>query len=233
MRRMKINREWYFGHGQLDPGDLTYGKKQDRTVDLPHDYMIESDVYPEAPSGGASGYYNAGVAHYTREIDIPGDWAEDRFCLRVDGAMMNATVEVNGDKAALQHYGYAPFETDITRFVYPGERNRITITVNPSMQPNSRWYSGAGLFRGVELVNTPGLRIAFGGLSGYTRKIEYRADGSPETAYLQVSAEIKNEYAENHLAEVAFDLIREDTGETVKSSKTLTRVDAMSRERPT
>ena len=228
MRRMKINREWYFGLGQLDPSDLAYGKKQDRTVDLPHDYMIESDVYPEAPSGGSSGYYNAGVAHYTREIDIPGDWAEDRVFLRVDGAMMNATVEVNGDKAALQHYGYAPFETDITRFVYPGERNRVTVTLNPSMQPNHRWYSGAGLFRGVELVHTPGLHIAFGGLSGYTRKIEYRADGTPETAYLQVSAEIKNEYAENRLAEVAFDLIREDTGETVKSSKTLTRVEAMS-----
>ena len=67
---------------------------------------------------------------------------------------MNATVEVNGNLACLEHYGYAPFETDITRMVYPGQKNRIVITVNPSMQPNSRWFSGAGLFRGVELVHT-------------------------------------------------------------------------------
>ena len=228
MRSMKINQEWDFGLGQVDLGQRIRGIFGDRKVNLPHDYMIESDVYADAPSQAASGYYNAGVAHYAREIDIPADWENDQIYLRFDGAMMNATVEVNGNLACLQHYGYAPFETDITRLVYPGQKNRVVITMNPSMQPNSRWFSGAGLFRGVELAHTPKLHIAFGGLSGSTKKIEYKADGAPETAYLQVSAEIKNEYAENRLAEVTFALIDDKTGETVRTSKTLTQVQAMS-----
>ena len=192
MRSMKINQSWHFGLGPVDWGQRMRGEYGDRMVNLPHDYMVESDVFPEAVSGGASGYYNAGVAHYVKELDIPAEWAGERVVLRLDGAMMNATIDVNGSLAALQHYGYAPFEADITNHVYPGEKNRVFITVNPSMQPNSRWYSGAGLFRGVELAHMPKLHVAFGGLSGYTKKIEYKADGTPETAYLQVSAEIKN-----------------------------------------
>ena len=228
MRSMKINREWDFGLGQVDLGQRIRGIFGDRKVNLPHDYMIESDAYADAPSGPASGYYNAGVAHYAKEIDIPAEWENDQIFLRFDGVMMNATVEVNGNLSCLQHYGYAPFETDITHLVYPGQKNRVVITVNPSMQPNSRWFSGAGLFRGVELIHAPKLHVAFGGLSGYTKKIEYKADGTPETAYLQVSAEIKNEHAENRLAEVTFALIDDKTGETVKSSKTLTQVQPMS-----
>ena len=228
MRSMKINQEWDFAPGPLDLGSRLRGVWGDRKVNLPHDYMIESNVFPEAVSGGASGYYNAGAAHYAREIDIPADWENDQIFLRFDGAMMNATVEVNGSLAALQHYGYAPFETDITHLVYPGQKNRVVVTVNPSMQPNSRWFSGAGLFRGVEIAHTPKLHISFGGLSGYTKKIEYKADGAPETAFLQVSAEIRNEYAENRMAQVTFSLIDDRTGKTVKSSRTLTQVQAMS-----
>jgi len=228
MRSMKIHQGWDFGLGQVNPTDRYNGKYGDRKVNLPHDYMIEGEVYPEAPSGAASGYYNAGVAYYAKEIEIPAEWENDQVFLRLDGAMMNATVEVNGDKAALQHYGYAPFEVDITRFVYPGRKNSIFITLNPSMQPNCRWYSGAGLFRGVELVHTPRLHVCFGGISGFTKKIEYKADGAPETAYLRVSAEVRNETAENRLAEVTFALIDDQTGETVRTSQILTQVQPLS-----
>ena len=120
MRSMKINRDWYFGAGLLDHVKRLSGQLGECLVNLPHDYMIAGDVYADAPSGAASGYYNAGVAHYVKEIDIPAAWRDDRIALRLDGAMMNATVEVNGDKAVLQHYGYAPYEADISRFVYPG-----------------------------------------------------------------------------------------------------------------
>ena len=225
---MQINQGWHFGQGAMDLKNRLTGDFGSRIVNLPHDYMVESDVYAAAPSGAASGYYNAGVAWYEKDIDIPAAWQDDQIFLRFDGAMMNATVEVNGDKAALQHYGYAPFEADITNLVYPGQKNRVIITLNPSMQPNSRWYSGAGLYRGVELAHAPKLHIAWGGLRGFTKKIEYAADGQPVTAYLQVSAEIKNACAENRVAEVSFELIREDTGETVKTSKTVTRIEPLS-----
>ena len=228
-RTIPVNRDWLFDLGILQVNDRIRGNLGSRTVHLPHDYMIESDVFPEAPARAASGYYCAGVAHYSKELVIPAEWAGEQVFLRLDGAMMNATVEVNGSKAALQHYGYAPFEADITNLVYPGETNRIVITVNPSMQPNSRWYSGAGLFRGVSLTHTPKLRVAFGGLSAYTRKIEYARDGSAETAFVRASAEIRNEHAENRVAEVAFSLVREDSGETVLTRRTVVQVPPLSK----
>ena len=83
MRSMKINSEWDFGMGQVDLGNRLRGIFGDRKVNLPHDYMIESDVYPEAPSGPASGFYNAGVAHYAKEIDIPAAWENDRIFLKL------------------------------------------------------------------------------------------------------------------------------------------------------
>ena len=101
--------------------------------------MIGSDVREDAPSKGASGYSNAETAYYNKMVEIPGEWEGERVYLYFDGAMMNATVEVNGSKAALHHYGYAPFTADLSDLLTYGDQNRITITVNPSMQPNSRW----------------------------------------------------------------------------------------------
>ena len=219
---VNLNQGWHFSLGPINP--FPRDNTEPRTVNLPHDYMIESDVFAAAPSGPASGYYNAGVAHYVRQVEIPADWAGQLVSLRLDGAMMNATIEVNGNLAALQHYGYAPFEVDITRFVYFGQMNRVAITVNPSMQPNSRWYSGAGLFRGVILSHMPALRLAFGGLSAWTRKVEYTADGAPEVAYLQLSAELENHLAENRVAEVTFSLLREADGAEVLTRTAVTQV---------
>ena len=71
MRSMRINEGWHFGLGMLDWGKRMRGDYGERIVNLPHDYMIEGDVYAEAPSAAASGYYNAGVAHYVKEIEIP------------------------------------------------------------------------------------------------------------------------------------------------------------------
>ena len=85
MRSMKINQGWHFGPGPVDWGKRMRGEYGERIVSLPHDYMIESDVFPEAASGAASGYYNAGVAHYVKELDIPAEWAGERIVLRLDG----------------------------------------------------------------------------------------------------------------------------------------------------
>ena len=102
MKRIDLNRDWEFGHGMLQHwiarDDDPDGK---RIVQLPHDYMIGSDVRKDAPSGTASGFYNAGVAYYNKTVEIPEEWRGERVYLYFDGAMMNATVEINGAKAAL------------------------------------------------------------------------------------------------------------------------------------
>ena len=143
MRNQNIDQGWEFQFGRRTP--YLSEEKEKRLVNLPHDYMIESDVTPDAPGESSMGFYTGGVANYRKIITIPAQWEHDRIGLKFDGIMMNATVEINGCKAALQHYGYAPFFVDITQYIYCGKENSITVTVNPSQQPNSRWYSGAGI----------------------------------------------------------------------------------------
>lgn len=115
--------------------------------------------------------------------------------------MMNATVEVNGSRAALQHNGYIPFAVRITPYLAFGVDNRITISVNPSMQTNARWYTGAGVFRSVQLLHLPGLHIAPDGIFGYTRSLDWR-DGAAVLAHLQAAVEVYNATGQARLAEV-------------------------------
>ena len=214
MRKQNLDQGWLFDHGAKSPFQFMPSKTQ-RCVNLPHDYMIASDPYPEAPAGPASGFYNAQTAHYTKSLSIPAEWKEDLVFLYFDGIMMNASVEVNGSKAALQHYGYAPFCVELTPYLYFGEENELAVTVNPSMQPNSRWYSGAGIFRSVELVHTPKVYIPKDGIYLYTKEVEYDADGKPVWALLEAQIDVKNRLDRNILADVSLSLIPEGETEPV------------------
>lgn len=131
---------------------------------------------------------------------IPEEWANQEVFLQFDGVMMNATVEINGSRAALQHNGYIPFSVRITPYLTFGAENRITISVNPSMQPNARWYTGAGIFRSVSLVHCPKLHIAAHGIFGRTRGLDWE-DGIAALAHLQADVDICNQTGEARLAE--------------------------------
>ena len=229
-RNENIDREWLFTPRSYNGMDSIAKEKKSHVVNLPHDYMIESDVQPDAPAGPAMGYFTAGVANYTKNIEIPQVWENDIISLKFDGVMMNATVEVNGCKVALQHYGYAPFCVNITPYIYWGENNRITITTNPSMQPNSRWYSGAGIFRSVELIHTPLVCIANNGIYGYTKRIDYDCEGKAATAYLQTEVQIENHSNHNQIAMVEVFLTKEGSDEIIISRKQKIQINPNSEE---
>ena len=227
MRELNLDRGWSFFNKRVH---MSPDAKSERIVDLPHDYMIETESFPECVTGAAGGFYTAGVAYYEKKFTVPAEWKDEEIFLRFDGIMMNATVEVNGAKAALQHGGYFPFDVDITKLVYFGEENRVFITVNPSMQPNSRWYSGAGIFRSVSLVHTPALHLVKDGIYGITEKIVYGADGQAETAFLKLQAEVKNETRDDKIAELVFELLKDGSEEVLVSRTMRIEVNAFSTE---
>lgn len=224
MRNINLDRGWSYAPGM--GGGMTIFHKQENiaTVNLPHDYMIANDVDANVPSGPASGYYTAGVGHYEKKVYIPEEWKKEQVTLQFDGAMMNATVTVNGCRVALQHYGYAPFEADITPCLFFGQENRICIILNPSMQPNSRWYSGAGIYRSLELVHKPKLLIANNGIYGYTKHISFREDGTPAYAFLQTQVEIVNLTTENKLAKVEVFLTKDGEEEILVSRSSVIQI---------
>lgn len=217
-----INEGWNFAHGMEGGGP--FAQVQYQEVDLPHDYMISNPVREDAAAGPAMGFFTEGVAHYVKRLDIPEDWEGQEILLRLDGAMMNATVYVNGDRVMLHHNGYFPFEANITRQIYTGKENEIRIVLNPSMQPNSRWYSGAGLLRGVDLVALPKVHIAMDGVYGYTDHVDYDKEGKPIFAQVKTQVEVVNADTDFALAKVEVSLVDEATGALAASSSQLVQI---------
>jgi beta-galactosidase len=189
MLRKNINQAWEFINGKpfMIPG---YGQPG-KTVNLPHDFLIETDTYPEAPGEQLTGYYGGGVGTYTKILDIPEDFDRKRVLVEFDGVYMNPTVVLNGHVVARHHYGYSPFHADLTPYIKPGKKNRLAVTVNNGAQPNSRWYSGAGIYRHVDLLTAPQIHIAPWGIYAHTSHV---VNG---TAFVMVETTVENHTGED------------------------------------
>lgn len=217
-----IDEKWQFRRGFLDSIGMLESDPGVE-VNLPHDGMISTPVSLDAPAGSDSGYFNGGQSNYTKYIFIPEEWKDEIIGLSFDGAMMNAWVEINGSRVALQHNGYIPFFVDLTNYVTFGTENRITINVNTSMQTNSRWYTGSGLFRGVRLMHGPRVHVVQDGIYVYTKEV---ADGY---AFLEAQVEVGNATADNRMAEVALYIYPEESYEVVAVSKQVIQVNALNK----
>lgn len=219
MKAINIDENWTYRKGLLDSVGILKSDPGEK-VNLPHDGMISTPVMPDAPAQSDMGYFSGALSSYTKNLFIPKEWEGDYIGLQFDGAMMNASVEVNGCKAGMQHNGYFPFYVDLTHLVSFGAENRITVNVNTSMQPNSRWYTGSGLYRGVALLHGPRLHILPDGVFVFTREV---ADGY---AFLEAQVDVRNDTGENRLAEIEVILTREETPGIAAQAKRVIQVNA-------
>ena len=142
-----------------------------RRVRVPHDWSIEGTVDPANPSGRNGGFYPGGVGWYSRLVHVPSLWRDQRVWIEFDGVYMNSDVWVNEHHLGYHPYGYTPFRYDLTNFVHQGADNRLAVRVDNSAQPNSRWYSGSGIYRDVNLVVAPSVHIAPDGIAIRTPEI--------------------------------------------------------------
>lgn len=125
-----------------------------RRLNLPHDWAIEGDFSPSNPSGAGGGALPGGIGWYRKHFSLSPDEKYDRFTITFDGVYMNSTVYINGHRLGTRPYGYSTFEYDLTPYIYKKGDNVIAVKVDNSDQPNSRWYSGCGIYRHVWLTKT-------------------------------------------------------------------------------
>lgn len=125
-----------------------------RTLNLPHDWSIESDFGKDFPATAGGGALPGGLAWYRKTFNIDAGYAGKRVFIEFDGVYRNSEVWVNGRFVGKRPNGYISFRYDITSFIKFGFRNVIAVKVDNSKQPNSRWYSGSGIYRHVRLVIT-------------------------------------------------------------------------------
>ncbi len=189
MKRIDLNRDWVLQKGE--PSSIPGMPAQKRTVHLPHDYMIETDVTPGAKNGVNGGCYEGSILSYTKYLDIPADWQGQRVLARFDGCMGLTKIVVNGHVAGHHHYGYTPFTVDMTPYLSFGRQNRLTVTAGTDAGPNSRWYSGGGLYRHVQLLTAPMVHLAVDGIYAH---LHHMVNGD---AFVTVECTVENHTGED------------------------------------
>jgi beta-galactosidase len=140
-------------------GMMAMAFAQWQPVNLPHDLSITKPRSAGYPTAGGGGYAWSGVVTYRKRFQVPEAWRGQSVQLEFEGVYMNAEVSINRQLVALHPYGYTSFLVDLSPYLKFGEDNELIVVANNSAQPNSRWYSGTGIYRHVWLRTAPNAHI--------------------------------------------------------------------------
>ena len=148
-------------------GDTAPGK----TVTLPHDAMLAEPRTALSAGGTNTGWYEGYDYEYRRTLTVPENELADTHILEFEGVYHNAEVWLNGQKAAFRPYGYTNFYVDCAPYLHAGG-NELRVIARNADQPNSRWYSGAGIYRPVQLWKARGAHITLNGVKIRTLSLQ-------------------------------------------------------------
>jgi len=147
--------DWKFHLGDIANGNDPALKDDDwRKLDLPHDWSIEGEFSKDHPATPGGGALPGGIGWYRKSFFVPESEKEKLFFIDFDGIYRNSEVWINGNYLGKRPYGYISFRYELTPYLKFGDKNVIAVKVDNSQQPNSRWYSGSGIYRNVWLTKT-------------------------------------------------------------------------------
>jgi len=162
-QHLSMDPGWRFFLGDATGADQPrFDDREWRALDLPHDWSVEGTPKEDAPGGGRVGYFPTGIGWYRKSFRMPAGSGGHQAWLEFDGVYMNSDVWINGTLLGRRPYGYISFAYDISRNMVPGE-NVIAVRVDNSRQPNSRYYSGSGIYRHVWLTVVDPLHVGHWG----------------------------------------------------------------------
>ena len=158
-------------------------------VTLPHDAMIHEQRTADAVGGSAHGFFPGGVYTYEKTFTAPAEWEGKHVLFRFEGVYKNSSVSINGKVAGGRPYGYIPFEVCADGLLNYGGENTITVVADNSQLPNSRWYTGSGIYRPVSVLVGGPDRIEWQGVHVTTLsyapariRVETKLQGSGDVA---------------------------------------------------
>ncbi len=188
---LSADADWKFVLG--DPAGAespTFMDDSWRTVTLPHDWSIEGTPNQKNATGSGEGYFPAGVGWYRKAFTAPANWKGKQVSLEFDGVSMDATAYLNGQKIGNHPYAYTSFSFDITSHLNFSAKNVLAVRVDNSMQPNSRWYAGSGIYRHVRVVVTEPIHVGPWGIFVSTPEV------STALARVVVKTQVQNSTTE-------------------------------------
>lgn len=202
-QRLLMDEGWKFIQSDIQGAEKPdFDDSQWRTLHLPHDWSIEGEFKEDATTGGAGGYLPTGIGWYRKHFNLSSVGKDQQYWIEFEGVYMNSDVWINGHHLGNHPYGYTGFYYDLTPYVLKGE-NLLTMKVDNSLQPNSRWYSGSGIYRHVWLHKTGPVHVAQWGTYITTPQVDFNKttvsvrtsieNHSPVRKNLVLRSVIKNE----------------------------------------
>jgi beta-galactosidase len=186
-QRLSMDPGWRFTLG--DPAGAEQSSFDDRRwrmLDLPHDWSIEGTAREDAPGGGGMGYFPGGIGWYRKSFRLPAG-ARGQVWLDFDGVYMNSDVWINGVHLGHRPNGYVSFAYDVTQHLIPGD-NVVAVRVDNARQPNSRWYTGSGIYRHTWLTLVDRLHVGHWGTYVTTPRVD------SVSAEVAVRTQVENGY---------------------------------------
>jgi beta-galactosidase len=186
-QRESIDFEWKFQLGDIDSAELEdFDDTNWRLLDLPHDWSIEGSYDENNPAGVAGAFLPTGIGWYRKNINIDTLEKDDNYFIEFDGVYMNSDVWINGHHLGNRPYGYISFSYNLTPHLKKG-KNIISVRVDNSKSPSSRWYTGSGIYRHVWLTKTSNVYVPQWGTTVTSANI------TTKSATIYLSGQIKNE----------------------------------------
>ncbi len=212
--RIDFTEGWKFSLG-----DHVYASGNDfddtswRSLNLPHDWSIEGKFSQDNPTKINGGALPAGVGWYRKKFSIDPSWNKKLVFIDFDGVYRNSEVWINGNYLGKRPYGYSSFRYNLTPFLkLDGQANHLSVRVDNSTQPNSRWYTGSGIYRNVWLVATSPLYIDHWGTYITTQEV------SKDFASIKLEVKIRNKSQRKQTIQVETELF-DASGKKVASAK--------------
>jgi beta-galactosidase len=183
-----FTKAWHFNLGDVQDGqNLSLDDSHWRLLDLPHDWSIEGRFSKDNPAGFGGGALPGGIGWYRKTFTLSESNKNKLTFIEFDGVYRNSEVWINGHYLGKRPYGYSSFQYELTPFLkYGKEKNVLAVRVDNSQQPNSRWYSGSGIYRNVWLVTTEKVFVDYCGTFITTPKI------SKQSADVSIKTKVKN-----------------------------------------
>lgn len=194
-----FNNGWRF-----NLGDVTDGQKPElddskwRQLNLPHDWSVEGAFDEKSPAGTGGGALPGGIGWYRKTFTLPSTAKSNSIFIEFDGVYRNSEVWVNGHYLGKRPYGYSSFRYEMSQYLnFGSQKNVIAVKVDNSQQPNSRWYSGSGIYRNVWITTVNRVHVDHWGTWLYTPEV------SDQSAKVTIETTVRNQQLSD--AEVTVD----------------------------
>jgi beta-galactosidase len=208
MTTLSFTDGWTVGPKTTIYGALQGAGRAGTPVTLPHDAILAGERSADGGEGAHSGFFPGGAFSYSKIFDVPDEYRGKRLTIEFQGAYRDAVVFINDVFAAQRPNGYSTFYVALDPFLKYGERNTVTVEVRAS--DDSRWYSGAGLYREVRLLVNELAHVVPNGVRITTPDVD------TERAVIEIATTVRNENLETETLTVETD-VRGPDQETVAS----------------